>query len=427
MNGVLVEFERRHPLLTYLVAGLILAVAIAGLVLLGITGVTRTSRPFTDFDFFYTAGSMWLDGQNPYDYAAFRERYLLVEQLESGRAPPSGDGRIGSFAYSPTVAPFFMGLALLGFSTAKTVVLVLNLCAVAALAGFAVAWIWRGQGPRGGENSILVAALLAGIVVVNPFTTRGIWLGQVTLPFAVILIGSWYFSRRRKDLLAGLLLGLVTMKPQTLVLPTLWFLLEGRFRLLIVAAGLALIFAAYPVTLYGPIGVVKEWFSAMDYYRSTPANAPGVTNVIGLPSVMAALGLPILSINVALGIAGAVTLALWRMRHQLCRDDIFGLLMALSFGLVFAHQPELVLLTPAVAALWLHLGQSRVAWIGLLLGVLAIFVPERVIADLGGGTLLLHRFTLVTWLTLVCLFFASRSAASKTPTNSCQTSIRPTP
>jgi hypothetical protein len=401
----LIEFERNHPNLVILVSALMLLIAILGLVLTGIVGIGRTSPPSSDTHYFYAAGLMWLDGGNPYDWETYYAAVVTVLDPEL-----IGDAELNDirFVYPPTAAPFFMALALFDFDTAKTVILVLNLLSVAALAFFTVAWLWRAEEPRTGSDSVLVSALLVCIVIVNPFTTRGVWIGQVTLPFAVLLIAAWYFARRDKEILAGILFGLVAMKPQTAVLPALWFLLEGRYRLLSISAVLALLFVAYPVAIGGPIDTFRDWLSAIAVYNTYEANALGFPNVVGLPSLLVAAGLPKIPVLAALLIVCAITALLWRIRHRLCRDDQFGILMALHCGAVYVHSPELVLLAPAAAALWMHLALRPFTWIWLLLGVLVFFVPERIFM-LTNVDLLVHRLTIMTLATFLCLLVLSLS------------------
>lgn len=387
---------------------LLLAVAALALIATGLLGVGRgASRPFSDLDQFVASGGFWLRGETPYDRGAWRARF----EAEAGYDP------IVPFPYPPQSAPFAVPAAWLGLSAARAIAAAVSLAAVALLALAAVRWVRDAEVPRPASTHPATPWVLAVLVVGNPFTSHLTWLAQPTLPVAALLAWSWLLARRRHEVAAGLLLGFATLKPQFLLLPLLWLLLEGRWRMLSVAAAVSL---ALAVPAFASIGVgpaLRGWTTSLATYTQYDANQPGHSWVVGLPSLAAACGFPAPEPFVVLAAAVPLVVALFLARRRLCPDDHLGLLAGIQCALVYGHTNDVVFLVPLAAATWLHIADRRALWAPAALVVALLCVPQRLV-HLAGVPLLEHWRTplvLVALVGLLALSLQHRVAVSDSP------------
>jgi hypothetical protein len=379
----------------------LLLASVAALLLMGVLGVGRTSPRFQDFGFFYSGGALWLEGRSPYDPARFAEKFRQVSGL------PDFD-RV--FPYPPMIAPFCMALALLPYGAAVLAMLLMNAVAVGCLALLTIRLVARDGEATRPRDWALHACLLASIVVANPFTMRTVWVAQITLAVSVAVIAAWHFANRRRELLAGVVLGLASIKPQFAILPSLWLLLDRRWKTLSVAALVASVLAAFPLALDGPIPLLRDWFHSMALFQDQEIDHVGSPIVIGLPSVLAAAGLGEIPAMLALvgGMAGV--LALWTQRRRLCSDDLLALVLAIQVGLVWAHESDLMILAPLLGACWLHLGPRPRGLLGPALLLALLCLPSRLVGLLG-LPLLMHWKTGVVVVALFSLLVLSYRAA----------------
>jgi hypothetical protein len=236
--------------------------------------------------------------------------------------------------------------------------------------------------PRPAARMTLTPWLLAAFVVGNPFTARTVWIGQTTLLAAVCLIGGWVLARRGHDRSAAFALGFAAFKPQILLLPGLWLLLERRWKVLVTAAVVAAALAAYPLAIGGPVATMRDWLHCVSLYQAQKDDVAGAMQVLGLPSFLAAAGLRV-PLSVAVGAALLFAMFLWARRSDVLDDDVLGLLLVAQLGLLWGHHTEMVLLAPAVAALWLHTADRplRLAITAALL--MTLLLPWRTVQKLG--------------------------------------------
>jgi hypothetical protein len=148
------------------------------------------------------------------------------------------------------------------------------------------------------------------LVLWLPFC-QGIWLGQVTLLSLVSLVLADLAYQEESDGRCGLLLALALIKPQTLILPAVWILVNGlrqrRWRMIIT-------FFIVTAALWGGIALVAgpniyvQWIEGLRNYGP------------GLPR--RSLLLPPLGFVIA-----SLSLLLW-WKHG--RGDMWGLLLLLN-------------------------------------------------------------------------------------------------
>jgi len=156
--------------------------------------------------------------------------------------------------------------------------------------------------------SPLMLALLVFFTIMGYFSIRGVMLAQLALLAYAFHIAALWGIHKQKDVLAGCLLALSTIKPQTgyLIVPLL-LLWAWRFRRWGVIYGF--------VGLFGGLILISfilqpswfaDWFDRIEEYETyteTLATVEIVTHTLGLPSmvengvqffVMALLAIPVL-------------------------------------------------------------------------------------------------------------------------------------
>ena len=134
--------------------------------------------------------------------------------------------------------------------------------------------------------------------------------------------------------------------------------------------------------MLGPLRSTSEWLGTLGQY-DLPANQYGHWLVMGLPSVLAALGLTMPSPMVLLLVGAGLVTGLWTIRRRVAPDALPGLILGIHLVFVYGKYADMVLLLPLAAGLWLLAGQRRTNWPFLLAGLLVAWIPTRVFIDLG--------------------------------------------
>jgi hypothetical protein len=375
----------------------VLVISIAALYAFGVWGVGRgTGTERSDFRWFYTAGQLFLNGQNPYEIEIFSNAFQELTGKTANLA----------LAYPPQFAPLCMLFALFDYSSARLAITLLNLLAVSCLAFFTMRLVTDAEFPRPASFMPATRWLIPALIVGNPFTTHLFWLGQVTLLAGALMVGGWYFARRNQPMLAGLLLGFATFKPQLVILPVLWLLLERQWRILAVTAITSLTLASYSLLTLGPISAIRDWLHALSIYQSAPANTLGSQEVTGVPSALASVGLNMPDPFVLMLGGAVLTFLFWLGQSRLCSDDILGILVSIQIGLVYAHNPEIVLLAPLISSLWLHIAHRQKLLAIAVITLLFMFFPQRFIRPLNIPILNHWRAFLILFAFIALVFLS---------------------
>jgi hypothetical protein len=179
----------------------------------------------SDLRSFLTAGDMVAGGEagSLYDLSAqlrWQQRRFPVVQSESS---------LLVFANPPFVASLFAPFG--GRSTAEAYWTVLAINGVLLALSLSLLWILLD-----GMSPVTRLAFVAGAVSFLPVWTN-LWQAQLSYPLLVGVLGAALAFRNRSDVAAGLCLSLLLVKPQLLLLPVLFLLLQRRARAL---AGVAL-------------------------------------------------------------------------------------------------------------------------------------------------------------------------------------------
>lgn len=248
----------------------------------------------SDFISFWTVGHMLRAGADVYDGAA---------HIAAQRAFFASEGGYTAFFYPPSFLPFCWPLGALGYFPALTAWLVTT---GAVYVASVRAWWHR----------FLVPVPLWLLLLAFPAVPIVVTHGQTAFLVAGLLgAGLWLVPTR--PVLAGVLLGLATIKPQFGLLLPIVLLLTGQWRTILAAVLTAGLLAAASALLFGG-EVWSGWLSASA--RAEEAMAAGAVGYAKMMSPFAALKLLGAATSVAyavqavvaLVIAGLLARAAWR-------------------------------------------------------------------------------------------------------------------
>ena len=310
------------------------AVVIIGYSLSLHDGVDLSGHPVgSDFVTFYSASKLALAGHGvqAWDYSALAEVQLeLFPAYTLGPFvwfyPPTFLLLVAPFAFLPYLAAFTAFVA----SSAAVWYAALRKAIGRLGAGWLVAafpglWVCVAHG----QNGLLTAALAGG---------------------SLLLL-------RRRPVLAGVLLGLLVIKPQLAVLFAVALIAARAWRTMLVAAGTALAFLGVSVAVFGP-GSLLAWFDSLQLARM--ATEGGYLPWHKMPSTFAMLRLLGASVEWSYLVHGLVSLAaaaavwlVWRRADSLQLRG--AVLMAATFLLnPYAFDYDLVWLAFPIAWLACH-------------------------------------------------------------------------
>jgi alpha-1,2-mannosyltransferase len=180
-----------------------------------------------DFAAFWTSAKLALDGRADDAYGE-PERAALVALL--------GPGNYAPFFYPPTALLFWLPFALVPFGTAA----VLWLTATGAAYATAIRAILKG-------GSIVPAIAFPAVLVCALF-------GQNSL-FSAALLGGSAATLDRYPVIAGVLLGVLTYKPQLALLAPLFLISARRWQALAAASATSLLMIVGATAVFG----IESW------------------------------------------------------------------------------------------------------------------------------------------------------------------------
>ncbi|MCQ0970164.1 DUF2029 domain-containing protein [Paracoccus sp. TK19116] len=347
----------------YILSAAFLILGALALAMFGFGGVGRGDGNFaSDMLYLFVAGEMWEAGSSPYVFDMFREDMKSIVNIDSV-----------SYAYPPNSALLALALSSGSVGMAKILIGVMNLIAIGVLCAFVAAGAAQTRDVHPGRLRVM-AVITAAVVIGNPFTAHVVWLGQTTLISAAFLYAAWLVADRRMDVLAGVLLGLAAFKPQLAFVVGLWFLLDRRWLLLVVAGAATLLMSAWPLVTTGLDGSWLDWPRALSDYQGGTFNLISFKHVFGLRSLLASAGIMVPSM-MPLAILGVI--ALFWVRHQYEQIWLINAILILSFLLLYAHDYDLA--PVAVLTFPLLIASRGRSGLLLLICVMAciIFFPQR--------------------------------------------------
>ena len=307
------------------------ALLVAGLVAatVAVAWWTGAAVPFrNDFAAYWPVGHLLWQGQNPYDPAAIEAVQISV-----------GDSLGGDSVvrYAPWALPLLLPASLLPYEAAWYGWIVLQLL----LVGISSVWLWLLLGGARAWLPVLIGfAFPPGLFVALGGQIDGLLL-VIVVTFLWAVIGG-------RDVVAGICLGLLTIKPH-LFLPlglisVLWVLREHRWSLPV--ATLATVFGASAVAVF----LRPEIFSDYAEFLRTPGTSWRRPLALGTGiSLLMGGRAPWLQWLPALVVGPGILFAWTRRGDGFAWKRDFGLLLVLGLiaaPYVLVH--DLVLLLPAV-------------------------------------------------------------------------------
>jgi hypothetical protein len=383
----------------------VLVLAIAVFTSIGIVpAFSDTDRAMRDLKLFRTAGECLVDGADPYVEEVFSSKHVEL----------TGSDRPARFSEPPQFSPFCMAFAVVPFGLARLLAIVLNLAAIVVVS--AVAFRTCMAGGHFATRSIAVTAgvICTSFILIHPGTARLVEVGQVSLFAGAMALLAWWlghFGERKggwRPLVAGVALGLATIKPQFAIIPLVWLLLMGRWRAILTGSAISLVLAAPAALIVGPVQSVQGWLASL--------GAPGAIDnsyvVMGLPSLLASFDMAVPSGWMLILASAPLTAIVWLGRRNLVASDLPGILFGAQFALLFGKYVEIGLLAPMLGALILYGSWSVGRLVIILLGAASLFAPAFIFLEWDMPDIN-HFKTLVVLYGLVLLIVWSIEQARK--------------
>jgi len=299
-----------------------------------------------DFVNYWTGGRLALEGPVGvlYDVAAYN---ALLEQWFA----PAKESMI--FSYPPNALPLLAPVGLLPYLAALPLWLALG-----TIAFFAVS---LGEWPRHDDPGLLLAIALSPVLWVN------LNFGQLGLFLALLFVGALRLLPTR-PLVAGAMIGLLTIKPQLGLLLPLMLVAMGAWRTFAAAVVTAVLLAVLSVALYGTAPWQAWWTdtAAHQWALMNETQAFFATQMVTPSSALRAAGA---SVDTALALQGLVTVGIAAATWLVLKGPATWPLKAtvVAFGAVLAVPYVLAydLAIPLAALVWcLREGGVRATGLG---------------------------------------------------------------
>jgi hypothetical protein len=309
--------------------------------------------PFGTNDFieYWSAYQLYRSGQNPYDPAL-----LLPIQQSLGwtEAAPL------MMWNPPWTLALLSPILQFDFLIASRIWIFCNL-ALLLLAGLLT---WQAFRP----GSVRAVPLLAATLLFYP-AWNTIALGQTSLLLTFALAASFFALIRDRDLIAGMLLSLLTVKPHLcylLVLVLTWFILKNRRFGVVFGFLLALSALLIITTLQAP-GTLKAWLGATGLVSNSSVPAISVHSWITatlpgiLPKLLESYQLPVdkrlITAFVPMIVSVITLVFLIRYKRSLDWSVLLAPLLSLTlftapFGWVFDHVLLVIVQVLLIARAW---------------------------------------------------------------------------
>ena len=275
-----------------------------------------------DYPAFYGAGAIADDGR-------WEQLYSFEAQAAAQSGLNETEGSAWFFAYPPPVAVPYAPLSRLPYGVSyliHTAIMAGFLVGAVMLARPMIPWI-RGR----------VTVALAAAVLFWPLF-RGLTGGSNTALTMFLLVAAWRLARDHRDVLAGIVLGVLLYKPQYGMAPAGLFLLDRRPRLVagfVAAAGAFYALSAY---LLGPAWIT-DWLDVARVFERVDLEVNGSSASSFIAFAQNALGVgDTVAVSIGYALAAGVVVGLvwlWLLRPPMPLDDR----MALTI-------PGLLLLSP---------------------------------------------------------------------------------
>ncbi|MES0809665.1 glycosyltransferase family 87 protein [Roseibium sp. SCPC15] len=331
--------------------------------LYGVSGQVTTADNIIRSDFlsFWVAACEALSGVPEIPY--------LIDRFSSIQEAYLGEGQFFAFFYPPTFLFLILPLGAMSAMLAFVVFQVVSL----SMAGFACSRI------TGNWNGFLVAAAL-------PATFNSLFHGQSALLCAALLGGGLAAIAQQRMILAGVFIGLLTIKPQMGVLIPFALLAGGYYRTFLSAAATTVLFALISWIAFG----TDTWSAFLDQTTfAREVMSKGQVEFYKMVSVFSAarlVGLPIAAAYLVQGLVGlGVLIVVCRVWHGKAPVEAKAIVLVAGGYLVtpFVLSYDLAALAVALSfAIRLTGGRQTAPWMWTLAAVaLLVSICARYFGD----------------------------------------------
>lgn len=356
--------DSRRPALPRALAVMIVLAAVVALIWFGRLRPAHPGRSRdVDFWYCYSAGVVWNRGLDPYN----DETYRTIGTAATGKPIEC------NFAYAPTASALVSPLARLTPEQARWVIAGLNVgSALVVGLTLASAANRRLAAEEIGRWRPVVLSGIAVLAIGSPQASLNLYQGQTTL-FCLALIGLAFWAEERGlPWICGAVLGIATFKISLPAFLIALAVLRGKWKVVLPLAVTALLLAWTPLLRAGPVGLTREWLSAMKQYKTFPQNGAGYVTSFGAAEILGAIGVP----GGLVPLLGAAGLA-WLLARRNVLDPLetLGVALALPVMFVSGHLYDTVALFPLCLALLLATRTAPVAFIGAIAGVVLLVLP----------------------------------------------------
>jgi hypothetical protein len=302
------------------ILGTIITVILIGGMIFVRARISAASFDFqsSNFAFFWLAGRMVIEGENPYDEA----QYLAGHKTYGIKWQPNK-----IFPYPLPLAIFCIPLGYLSLSTAYITWQIITLVSVAVTI-YILLNHWKEAAPRR-----LFVPIFASMFFFGPLYLI-LHTGSIGAFAMLAILGAILLLQKDKSLLAGILLSLTILKPPQgltiLLLAGIWFLARRDWKAILGVAigGISLLI----------IGMIQDPFWIFKFSRASQAvmdRTLGVHSNVWAFSYLACKGAA--PCSTLLGAAGSLTLLglggffLWKNQARLSAWEAFNVILPVAF------------------------------------------------------------------------------------------------
>ncbi len=227
-----------------------LAIIVTGIYIILWRGVALAFNPKgPDYFHYYVSGYMWNRGTNPYDYDAFRKLILEIGGLAAYNQQNLG------FLYPPNIHVISSIIAIFPVETSYLLFTLGTLICYTVGLGL-LAFLLSSYRSIGLQEVAFLVLLLSSIIV-----RTTLFAGQITgflfLGTVLCLVLVYY----DKDILAGVVLSVIAIKPQSIIVLLIFFLLLGRYKLVAASIIMVALFWLVPLIFMqqSPVTNLSDW------------------------------------------------------------------------------------------------------------------------------------------------------------------------
>jgi len=247
----------------------------------------------TDFTVFWSASQIALTG-----HAADAYNSAALDAVVKSVAPDQGGKPPGGWFYPPTFFLMILPLGLLSYIQAYLVFIVATVSSYAAVLQRIV---------RGGD-ALLALAAFSGLWVNLLFSQNGFLTASIA--------GAALLSLERRPVLAGVFIGLLSIKPHLALLFPLALIAISAWRTFFTAASVAAIFLLCSIATLGS-DIFIAWLHSLTLARTLLESAGGSGFLTVVPTVfgfLRLLGAPVMVSYIGHGMVALLAMAaLWRI------------------------------------------------------------------------------------------------------------------